>query len=278
VLDLSVVVPVRNAETLIAECLDSIVQSQPREIIVVDGLSTDRTLDIVRSYPVQVLNDEGRGLPEARTLGAQASSSRWVAFVDADVLLPEGALARLLREFVDEGYAGLQAGLNSTSGPGYWGRALAHHHRSGRSKDWFGVVATIIERDAVLQHGFDNRFLSGEDWELRWRLERSGAKLGVSQHTIVLHRFGDTFSFARGQWLADGHGLARLIGKRGWHSAYLVGLPFAASMRGIVLSLARLEPKWIPYYVCYGVFNYVGMLVEFVPWKRANSKKEASRS
>lgn len=275
-LDLSVVVPVRNAETLITECLDSIVRSDPREIIVVDGLSTDRTLDIVRRYPVQVLTDEGRGLPEARTLGAQAARSRWIAFVDADVVLPEGALARLLQEFVDDGYAGLQAGLNSTSGPGYWGRALANHHRSGRSKNWFGVVATIIERDAVLEYGFDKRFLSGEDWELRWRLERSGAKLGVSQRTIVAHRFGDTFAFARAQWLADGHGLARLIGKRGWRSAYLVGLPFVASMRGIVLSLARLEPRWIPYYMCYGLFNYAGMLVEFVPRHWANSKEASA--
>jgi glycosyltransferase involved in cell wall biosynthesis len=276
VLDLSVVVPVRNAETLIADCLDSIVRSEPREIIVVDGLSTDRTLDIVRSYPVRVLTDEGRGLPEARTLGAQASRSRWIAFVDADVVLPEGALAQLLQEFVDDGYAGLQAGLNSTSGPGYWGRALANHHRSGRSKDWFGVVATIIERDAVLEHGFDKRFLSGEDWELRWRLERSGAKLGVSRRTIVAHRFGDTFSFARSQWLADGHGLARLIGKQGWRSAYLVGLPFAASVRGIFLSLVRLEPKWIPYYICYGLFNYAGMLVEVAPRHWANSREASA--
>jgi glycosyltransferase involved in cell wall biosynthesis len=273
-LDLSIVVPVRNAEDTIEECLDSIVHAEPREIIVVDGLSTDKTMGIARRYPVRILSDEGRGLPAARMLGARAATSRWVALIDADVVLPDGALAALLEEFNENGYTGLQAGLESSSGPGYWGRALVHHHRSGRSKNWFGVVATIFERETLLRYGFDDRFLSGEDWELRWRLERAGAKVGVSRQTVVDHRFGDDFAFAQGQWLADGHGLARLIDKQGWHAAHLVGLPLAASARGIGLSLIGRQPRWVPYYLCYGAFNYLGMLMElFGGLKRRGSRK-----
>jgi glycosyltransferase involved in cell wall biosynthesis len=171
-LDISVIVPVRNGERVLDECLDSITRSRPREIIVVDGRSTDGTLEIASRYPVRILSDEGRGLPIARLLGVQAAASRWVALVDADVVLHDGALADLFQEFQEGGYIALQAGLHSVSGPGYWGQALVNHHRSGRSKDWFGVVATIFEREALLQHGFDERFLSGEDIELRWRLEQ----------------------------------------------------------------------------------------------------------
>ncbi|MEO5574738.1 MAG: glycosyltransferase [Gaiellaceae bacterium] len=269
-LDISVVVPVRNAEELVDECLASIALSDPREIIVVDGLSTDRTLEVARRYPVQVLSDEGRGLPAARAIGATAASSRLVALIDADVVLPEGALARLIEEFTEDGYAGLQAGLESVSGPGYWGRALAHHHRSGRSKDWFGVVATIFERDTLLEHGFDEEFLSGEDIELRWRLQRAGARLGVSRRTSVVHRFGDTFEFAKGQWLADGHGFGRMIGKHRWRAAPLLALPLAAALRGTVLSAARRQPQWGPYYLCFAVFNYVGMFAELGRLRRSN--------
>ena len=261
-LDISVVVPVRNAEDLLDDCLASIVRSEPHEIIVVDGKSTDRTLEIARNYPVQILCDEGRGLPAARLLGAEAARSRWVALVDADVILPEGALAQLLTEFVDGGYTALQAGLESTSGPGYWGRALAHHHRTGRSKDWFGLVATIFERDAIVEIGFDPRFVSGEDIEIRWRLARSGARVGVSQKTVVTHRFGDTFEFARGQWSADGRGLARMIRKHRVRGALLLALPLAAGARGIALSLVRRQPGWITYYACFMLFNYAAMLGE----------------
>jgi glycosyltransferase involved in cell wall biosynthesis len=261
-LDITVVVPVRNAEELIDECLASIARSEPREIIVVDGLSTDRTLEIAGRYPVRVLSDEGRGLPAARVIGAQAASSRLVALIDADVVLPEGSLEQLLEEYTEKGYTALQAGLESVSGPGYWGQALANHHRSGRSKDWFGLVATILDRETLLEHGFDQAFLSGEDIEFRWRLQRAGARLGVSRRTNVTHRFGDTFEFAKGQWLADGHGLARMITKHRWRAAHLIGLPLAAALRGSLLSLARRQPRWLPYYVCFCVFNYVGMLGE----------------
>lgn len=261
-LDISVVVPTRNAEDLVDECLASIARAEPREIILVDGLSTDRTLEIASRYPVQILSDEGRGLPAARALGAQAATSKLVALIDADVVLPEGALEHLLREFTEDGYTALQAGLDSVAGPGYWGQALADHHRSGRSKDWFGVVATIFERDVLLEHGFDDAFLSGEDIELRWRLQQSGARIGVSRRTHVIHRFGDGFEFAKAQWLADGHGLGRMIRKHGWRAALLLGLPVAAGVRGAVLSVVRGKPRWIPYYLCYTVFNYVGMLGE----------------
>jgi glycosyltransferase involved in cell wall biosynthesis len=267
-LDVSVVVPVRNAETLIAECLASIVSSRPREIIVVDGMSTDGTLEIARRYGVRVLSDEGRGLPAARLLGAHAASAPYVALIDADVTLPEGALEQLLREFVEGGYDALQAGLRSVSGPGYWGRALVNHHRSGRSKNWFGVVATIFDRDVLLAHGFDESFRSGEDIELRWRLQRAGARIGVSERTVVTHRFDDTFEFARGQWLADGHGSGRMLRKHRLRGAWLAALPLAAAARGILLSLARRQPRWLPYYACFAAFNYLGMLRELVPATR----------
>ena len=262
--ELTVIVPVRNAERWIEDCLESIARSAPAEIVVVDGLSSDRTLELARASGARVISDAGRGVAAARQMGAEVAGTRYVALIDVDVVLPEGALKDLLDEFVADGYTGLQAGLHSVSGPGYWGQALAHHHRSGRSKDWFGLVATILERDALLQHGLDEQFLSGEDIDLRWRLQQAGAKISVSRRTVVEHRFDDTWEFALGQWLANGHGLGRMLGVHGGRSLMLALLPLAAAVRGCGLSLVRLEPRWVPYYVCFCVFNYVGMFRELL--------------
>jgi len=257
--DISVVVPARNAEAMLDECLASIEAQEPREIIVVDGNSTDATPEIARRHGATILSDGGRGLPAARMLGARAAAGRFVALVDSDVLLPPGSLATLRDELVAGGFDAIQAGLESVSGPGYWGQALAHHHRSGRSKHWFGLVATVLEREKLLAIGFDPRFSSGEDIELRWRLRSAGAKAVVSKTTVVEHRFGDTFPFAKGQWLADGEGLGLMIRKHGLRGAPLLALPLAAGLRGFVLSTFRLEPRWIPYYVCFTLFNYAGL-------------------
>jgi glycosyltransferase involved in cell wall biosynthesis len=259
--DVTVVVPARNAEHLIEGCLRPLVEAGPREILVIDGLSTDRTVELARRYPVRALSDGGAGLPAARRLGAEAASGRLVALVDADVVMGDSALERLLHEFEEGGYTALQAGLESvSSGPAYWGRALAFHHRSGRSRNWFGLVATIFDRRDLLEHGFDDRFSSGEDIDLRWRLRAAGCRIGVSRTTVVEHRFDDDFGFARRQWLADGAGLGRMVASRGARAAPLLALPAAAALRGVVVSLLRLQPRWVPYFACYLVYNYVGLL------------------
>jgi len=257
--ELTVVVPVRNAEDLVDACLAPIAAAGPAEVIVVDGASSDATVERARRHGAQVLSDEGRGLPAARMLGVQAAQSPYVALVDVDVVMGPDALAALLDELRSGGYGALQAGLRSTGGPGYWGRALAHHHRTGRSRGWFGVVATIFRREVLLDHGFDTEFLSGEDIDLRWRLKRAGVRIGVSERTVVEHRFEDGFAFARGQWMADGHGLGRMVMRHGLSAKLLLGLPLAAGIRGILLSLWRREPRWIPYYLCFTAFNYVAM-------------------
>jgi len=270
--DLTVVIPVRNAARLLPGCLSSVRWQHPARIIVVDGNSTDSTLDIARRYGATILSDEGKGLPVARMLGVRAAATKYVALVDADVVIPNDALAKLLSDFMAGGYCALQAGLYSVGGPGYWGRALAQHHRWGRSKTWFGLVATIFERDTLLKIGFDDRFISGEDIELRWRLVRAGHKVGVSTETVVTHRFdGDSFGFAWNQFSMDGRGLAAMVAKHGWAGARLLALPAAAMVRGVGLSLLRLKPQWIPYYLSFAAGNYAAMAGWFARHPRTTS-------
>lgn len=258
--DVTAVVPARNAEHLLPGCLEALRQSGVAEIIVVDGLSTDRTVELARSAGARVLSDEGRGLPWARTLGIQSSSTRYVLLVDADVVFGATGVGDLLVEFVEDGYDALQAGLESVAGPGYWGQALAHHHRTGRSRNWFGLVATLVDRNVMLGLGFDDSFKSGEDIELRWRMRQSGMKTGVSSRVMVQHRFAaDDFDFALDQFLMDGTGLGKMVRKHGWRGARLALLPAAAAVRGSALSLIAGQPRWLRYYAAFCWHNYAGM-------------------
>ena len=260
-LPVSVVVPVRNTEGTVEKCLQSIRLQGVDELIVVDGLSSDNTVEIARHYADEILSDGGRGLPTARTMGVQVATNDIVALVDADVVMPPNALASLLDEFSREEYAGLQAGLESTSGPGYWGQALVEHHRTGRSKRWFGLGATLFRKETLLEIGFDDRFISGEDIELRWRLQSQGLKVGISNTTTVEHRFiGDDFAFAREQFEMDGRGLGLMIKKHPKRALYLLALPGMAALRGILLTTLRLRLRWVPYYIVFALFNYRAMI------------------
>ena len=257
---LTAVVPVRNGEALLPGCLGALDRNGVERVVVVDGRSSDRSRTIAAEHGAVLVSDEGRGLPYARTLGARTATTDLVLLVDVDVIFPDGGVVALVREFLTGDYAALQAGQESVGGPGYWGRALAHHHRTGRSRNWFGLVATVFARDELLATGFDDDFRSGEDIELRWRLRAAGRRAGVSREVAVQHRYaGDDFAFARDQFLMDGAGLGLMVRRNGVRGLRLALLPAAAAARGMALSCARGEGRWIPYYGAFAWWNYVGM-------------------
>ena len=259
-LPITVIVPVRNSEHLVEGCLTSIFKANPAEVIVVDGLSTDHTLEIAQRYPVVIISDGGLGVPAARMMGVRAASNPTVGLFDVDIRIPDGALESLYKQFSEGQYDALQAGLISYSGQGYWGRALVNHHNNGRSKHWPGLMASLFKQQVLLDHPLDVRFRSGEDIEIRWRLKNAGYKMGVSSTTTVQHWFGDSYEFAKDQWLQDGKGLGRMVVKYGLRALPLIGIPLAGAIRGILLSLAYLQPRWILYYLGYFLYNYTSIL------------------
>ena len=85
----SVVITAYNAETTIAETIESVLgQTYPAlEIIVADDGSTDATAEIVRRFPaVKLLQQTNMGQPVARNLGIRASTGQFLAFIDSDDL------------------------------------------------------------------------------------------------------------------------------------------------------------------------------------------------
>ena len=93
---ISVIVPAYNEESRIEKCLTSIIMSTiPRsliELIVVDNNSTDSTAKIAKYYADKVIYHEKKDAYHARNEGAKHSSSNWLFFVDADVIVSENLL------------------------------------------------------------------------------------------------------------------------------------------------------------------------------------------
>lgn len=258
-LPVTVVVPVRNAVGWIESCLVALRAARPAEIIVVDGSSTDGTTKIVERLADQVIDDKGRGVAAARQLGVTMASQEWVMLVDADVLVEPDTLARLLTEAQARGFDGLQAGLRSVGEGDYWSEALAEHHNTGHVRGWFGVCCTLVRRDLLLRHPLDETFRSGEDVDLRLRLESAGEAIGVSEDVVVRHRFAAGFGYARGQFVADGAGLGRLVRRHGASAVPRALLPFGAALLGI-LGVFAGRGRLVPYWLALAVYNAVGLL------------------
>src|ERR671916_681647 len=110
----SIVVPVLNGERTLRGCLTSLLRvdypPDRREILVVDNGSTDRTAEIIQSFPVQYLREEQRGCSAARNRGIQASRGELIASTDADCVVSSGWLRELVQAFDEEEGVGGVAG------------------------------------------------------------------------------------------------------------------------------------------------------------------------
>jgi glycosyltransferase involved in cell wall biosynthesis len=90
-----VVVLTKNSEEQLERCLNAVYKNVPvNRLIVVDGYSADRTLDIVRKFKkkhrnVVLIQDSGwRG--KARQIGIENVQTEWFMFVDSDAELCDG--------------------------------------------------------------------------------------------------------------------------------------------------------------------------------------------
>jgi len=102
---ISAIVPARNEELNIANCVRSLaLQPEVFEILVINDQSTDRTAEIVRALTGEIPHLRLFEAPDppagwvgknnAVWLGAQNAQGKWLLFTDADATLSKGATAR----------------------------------------------------------------------------------------------------------------------------------------------------------------------------------------
>src|SRR5262245_57417246 len=97
----SILIPAFNAETWLADTLRSAVAQtwEPKEIIVVDDGSRDRTLAIARSFEsdsVRVFTQKNQGAAAARNKALSESRGEYIQWLDADDLLAPDKISKQL--------------------------------------------------------------------------------------------------------------------------------------------------------------------------------------
>ncbi len=98
-----VVLLTMNSERKLLQCLDSVYKNVPvNQLIVVDGGSTDKTLQILNQFNakngnVKILTDIGGTRATARQKGIENVDAEWFIFVDSDVVLCKGWYEKAIR-------------------------------------------------------------------------------------------------------------------------------------------------------------------------------------
>ncbi len=230
ILSVSVVIPARNAASVIGEQLDALHAQDAHwidEVVVVDSFSTDATADVVSSYAarwpkVKLVVADRPGANAARNAGVAASQSAAVLLCDADDVVAPGWAAALYaalqqHDLVRGRYSvdllndadtiAARGSLGSTSAPD-----------PGQVVEGLGGCCGMRRTAWQQLGGFREHHYGSDEVEFFWRAQLDGLSAGYVDDAVVNYRlrpgYRDLFRQQRA-WAASRALLLKEFGRHG---------------------------------------------------------------
>jgi len=182
--DISIVVPTLNEEKGLEDALNSLRNqfiNKKYEIIISDGYSTDKTLQIAKKYADKIVFEEKRTISAGRQTGAKEAEGRVIVSAGADVHVEPNWLDKLTRPIFEQTHVasiGPVVPLNGTQ--------IENMFAHGFLKPMGGVLSRLGSHFAVADNmafdarvfheagGFNPELVTGEDTDLIKRVKNYG--------------------------------------------------------------------------------------------------------
>lgn len=227
---LSVIVPIYNEEKYIAKCIDSILeQDYPKkdlEIVLVDGMSNDRTREIVAEYTarypfVRLIDNPNRIAPWAMNRGIKETKGDVVMRLDAHATYEKNYFSVLVKalKVYDADNVGAVCRtdvLNKTPKTLAIREVLSNKFGVGNSAFRTGITSTqevetvpfgCWKRESFDKYGmYDLRLIRNQDIELNKRIIRGGGKIVIVPDTFCTYLARETYkglsknNYNNGKW------------------------------------------------------------------------------
>jgi len=269
----SIIVPAYNEEDSIADTLKSLFTlDYPKdklEIIVVANNCKDKTAEIVRQFKqVRLIETSIPGKARAQNLGIKHAKGEIVVVADADLVVREDSLLRLLPYFEDPQIAEVvpavkvykpQNLLQNVQRYEYIVSAFIKQLLAGWGAMFLAPGAFNAYRKSIIQEigGFDEHTLT-EDLEMATRLLRQGYKVTSNIDAHVSVRAPMTLAAFHTQRIRWNRGFIEVVSK---HREVLFNLKFG--LFGILLPLSIMIPVLLTTVMAVGLVQLASYLYSF---------------
>jgi glycosyltransferase involved in cell wall biosynthesis len=214
----TIILPCRNEEKYIENCIRSLIQNQSEdfqlEIIVVDGMSTDKTVEIIENYTnqypfIKLIHNPEKTAPFAMNLGIAQAQGDYIVRVDAHALYPENYVSTLVTNLISLNADNVGAMfrtdvLTKNNKTLAIKTALTHRFGVGNSAFRVGVdkitqVDTVpfgcYKKEIFAKYGlYDTRLTRNQDIELNKRMRRGGGKIYLLPDLKCVYYARETFT------------------------------------------------------------------------------------
>jgi glycosyltransferase involved in cell wall biosynthesis len=266
---ISVIIPCRNEERYIAKCIDALVAQDysggKMEVLFVDGMSTDRTGEIIERYSrdhpfIRLLSNPQKIVPVAMNIGIRQSGGDIIIRMDAHTVYPPDYISRCV-EYLEKTGAENVGGPIISIAETFWGRAIAAGMSStfgvGNSRfrvgGYEGYVDTVpfgaYRRELFDDIGlFDEELVRNQDDELNYRVIKKGGRIYMASAIRSYYYPRDSLRKLWRQYYEYGYWKVRVIQKHGmpasWRHVVPAAFVLSSSATGL-LALADMKYRWL---------------------------------
>jgi len=242
-LGVSVIIPARNEEKVIGQCLDSLARLDfPREsfeVILVDNGSTDRTIEVARSFSkvlnLTILQKAGVHISALRNLAASQARGGIFAFLDADCVVSPTWLTQATALLAQEGVGVVGAHYRIPDQSGWVARVWYGEQESEKQGEVSYVPAgdLLVSRATFERAGeFDESIQTNEDCDFCRRVRAAGLRVLGDSAIAVVH-------------LGTPQTLSGFYRKNRWHGThvfrvFLRDLPALSNARPVLFAFYTL--------------------------------------
>ena len=225
----SVIVPLYNEERYVASLIDSLAaQTYPidkMEWILIDGMSSDRTVDIIREYeqrgdlPIVLLHNERRKTPYALNMAIEQARGTYVVRLDAHSYFYPTYIERCIH-YLETTDADNVGGIAETEATGFMGQAIAKmlssklgvggsDFRTGDGDRYVDTVPFGAFRKSIFDKVglFNPRLLRSEDNDMNARIRAVGGKIWLAEDIRFKYYCRDTVKGILKMALQNGNAL-----------------------------------------------------------------------
>lgn len=230
----SIVIPCRNEEKYIGQCLDSMVKQsygiENIEIFVVDGCSEDNTIHIIKEFEkiynsIRLINNPKRVAPYAMNLGVRAATGEIIIIFGAHAYMEKEYVEKCVENLKDESIVcvgGKIVNISENETADVISMAMASPFGVGNAlfrysdtKQLVDTVAFGAYKKAIFEKIglFDEEFVRNQDDELNFRVTKSGGLILLSPDIISHYYTRGSFSKLWRQYYQYGFWKVRVIQK-----------------------------------------------------------------
>jgi glycosyltransferase involved in cell wall biosynthesis len=175
------VVPSLNEEDSIGQLIDSIKRNtyKNKEIIVVDGGSRDRTVEIVKSKGARVINETGKYKCPANALncGVRSTNADIICIVGSDFLVPDKNFASICAREFDEKTSAIYTKYKTVQ-DNFFEKIVS-------SKVGMSTCPTLVRRDVYIGAGHYPIIGVSEDVIFTLRVRRYAKQKGLKEKFVT---------------------------------------------------------------------------------------------